>query len=176
MATIVYSVPHTGTRFTIKFFDQIGVAYRQFHTDSVEQVEEDPNPKIVVPMRDPLLCWMSHYIPHVRALDINRSERIQTVVDNLVEDWALLGYIEDRFNYVHLRLDTKDKQKELQKVADYVKAQLPISKFKWENIGVSKDVPGNYELWETLKQTLNQDEIACIMSSLSAIRKKYGYL
>ncbi len=180
MAILLYSVPHTGTRFASKFLDKIQIVYRQYHTEAVEGVEEHLDskyqPKIVIPMRDPLLCWMSHYIPYGRSIDINRTQRIQNVADNMLEDWELLNYIEQRSDYVHLRLDTQDREKELQKVADYVESKEPISNFKWENIGVSKEVPNNYDLWEALKQTLNQDEIDCIMNTLSGVRRRYGYL
>jgi len=182
MAIILYSVPRTGTRFAAKFLTAIQSGFRQHHTDSVEFVEEHIGskytPKIVIPIRDPLLCWMSNYVLAARAATINRFERIKNVAQNVAEDYELLNYIEERTPCIHLRLDTKEKDRPavLQRIADHVEATEPISNFTWENVGVSKNVPNNYELWETLKQTLNQDEIDCIMETLSIPRKRYGYV
>lgn len=179
MAIILFSVPHTGTRFAAKFLEAIHAKYRQYHTEATERVEEHIDskyqPKIVFPMRDPLLCWMSHYIPYARSMDINRFDRIKNVAQNVADDYNLLTYIEELTPCVHLRLDTKDRPKELQKVADHVESTQPISNFTWENVGVSREVPSNYALFETVKQTLNPDEIEIIMETLFDVRKRYGY-
>lgn len=178
MAIILLSVPHTGTRFAWSFLDALGVVFRQEHTEPsmIEEIQLHLNPKFVIPMRDPLLTWVSHYLEVEHPLHITRFEFIKNITPIVMEFWTWLEYFEERNEYIHLRLDTDDKGKTLQDVADFVGADMPISNFEWRNVGVSAGMPSDYDLWNIMSKEFSQEEVKYIEISLLPMRERYGYV
>jgi len=173
MAKILLSVPHTGTRFTDFFLKHIGVIYRQIHVDQVHRLEQFVNPQLIIPMRDPILCWCSHYLNQYKTAATSKEKWIKNQTDLTTEYWATLRVYGDKGNTVYLRLDAEDRIAELQAVADFCGSEMPVDKFVWECIGGTEGRPRNYDLWESVKETFTEDEIEYLETSLSPLRKKY---
>lgn len=180
MANIILSVPHTGTRFVSAFLDDMGVGYLQHHTEGSEAEKIEglliASPKFIIPMRDPLLNWMSHYLYYGRSVSVSRFDMIKNLTAIVLEYWFLLEYFEPKAEKEYLYLNTKGRNAELQKVADFVGSEQPITNFEWRNIGGGKGPPEDYDLWKAIKSSLTPKEVSYIMKSLLEVRKKYGYI
>ena len=165
---LILSVRHTGTRFTRKFLEQIEVRFEQIH--AIKEMAERIAPLIsggmIIPMRDPLLSWISHYIE-------NKQRGMDGVTSRFIESWDCLKEYADQGPHIYLRLDTEDKAAELEKVAEFCDVYEDIN-FKWEGVGVTKDAPSDYDLWAEIRREL-PDNGEILLDKLAPYRDRYGY-
>ena len=153
MDVILYSVPHTGTRFAVAYLEQLGVSCKQMHTS--ERTDKDllckEGSKLVIPVRDPLLTYLSWM---GRTNWINRAAP-RAVPDPLLtletvcDCYERMLDKEKTFDHTHMRLDTKTRVAELKKIAKFVGKEY--QPYEWEPLGVNGDKPTDYARWE--KQT-----------------------
>jgi len=168
MAILLLSVPHTGTRFAMLFLDTIGVIYHRYHTgaEDMEEIAEHVNPGIVIPLRDPLLCWMSSY----KDFDGNKNQSM-TTLKSVKGFWECLDNCILEQEHIFLRLDTNDREAELAKVAEFCGASVPAENFTWEHIG-SSEIVATQELWEESDYRYKP----VVERELAPIREQYGYI
>ena len=168
MAVIVFSVPHTGTRFLWKYLEHIDCVYRHYHTDkeAVDELFYEEGSKLIIPMRDPLLNFISHCSrnPKVKPKDILKS---------VVDHWQILGSQESIFNYVHFRLDAEDQQGEFKKIADFVGKEH--KEMQWQVVGLIRNRPSDYSLWKRLQVKWGKVFSDKVLEELKPFRDKYGY-
>ena len=134
---LLNSVPGTGTRLPMALLDFIGVSYIQRHTG---QEIDDRYPKIVVPMRDPAINFLS--------LRKNNERRpFQELLDQCCNDWELLGKGLEGSHRIFLKIDgAVDFQNidysSLVKVAKYLDKRRALPKL----VKVGCPVVGAYKL------------------------------
>ena len=157
---IVLSVPHTGTRYTCKFLEHLGVNYRQYHSEpgSYEDLLYESG-KAVIPMRDPILQFLSsHFLANIT----NEKATLKFCMTC----WDLLGELEKNFDVEYLRLDA-DRQPELQKIAKHA-GKVLADPYEIGPVGNQFAQPLDYEMWA--KHRIPEAEEA-----LAPYRTKYGY-
>ena len=166
---LIYSVPHTGTRFTMAFLDFIGVSYIQRH--STEEID-DRYTKIIVPMRDPAINFLS--------LRKNNERRpFQELLDQCCNDWELLGKGLEGRHRILFKIDgAVDFQNidysPLVKVAKYFdkRRALPkLVKFGWPVVGAYKFPPTSINSF----RSVSDNERDVIFQALEKVRRVYGY-
>ena len=170
MATIVLSVPHTGTRFTMSFMDRVGVIYRQHHSDgpAMTAIQHEAPCKAVIPVRDPLLCFTT-------TLMQAGEDKFDRILMDVLYQYSLLFEAQTWFECEHLWLDADDHDAELAKIAAFCDAPIPSSDFVWEPVGVTGSAPTSYALWELLAKRLGSEKADKALSYLAAVRGVYGY-
>ncbi len=168
MANIVFSVPHTGSRFTWQYLDLLKVVYRKHHTDkeAVEDLFYEEGSKLVIPMRDPLLCFISH-------CSIEANSKKEKLLNAVVDGWEILLSQLESFDHVYLRLDAPDQQGELRKVADFLGVEYKEMSF--DPVGVTRNRPSDYLLWKRLKLKWGKPFSDEVISRLKPVRERYGY-
>lgn len=166
---LIYSVPHTGTRFCMAFLDFIGVGYIQRHSN---QDIDDRYTKIVVPMRDPAINFLS-------LRKRNERRPFQELLDQCRKDWELLGKGLDGRNYILLKIDgAVDFQNidysPLVKVARYFGKDefVPnLSEFGWPVVHPHKFPPTSINSF----RSVSDSERDVIFQALKEARRRYGY-
>ncbi len=166
---LIYSVPHTGTRFTMAFLDFIGVSYIQRH--SGEEVD-DRYTKIVVPVRDPAVQFLGFR---------KRNERrpFQELLDQSCKDWEQLGKSLKGTDHIFLKIDgivdfQNPDYSPLAKVAEYFDKEISVSKlaeFGWPVLHAYKGPPTSINSFRSVSST----EKNTIFRALKKVRKLYGY-
>lgn len=158
---ILLSVPHTGTRYTAKFLESLGISYRQYHSEpSMFEDLQWESGKAIVPMRDPALQWVS---THFRA-DLSN---VRKTLNFCMTCWDLLGRLEPEFNVEYLRLDASDHQAELKKIALFCDTFL-LADYGNTPVGNILKDPISYDLWDMHKTSKVEE-------ALKPYREKYGY-
>ena len=164
---LVLSVPHTGTRFTCKLLESLGVIYRQYHTEpyNVDALRWESG-RAVVPVRDPILCFCSTYLR-------GNPGDLTGILDRVTLSYTLMMQIEGWFDCHFLRLDASDKQQAVDDVARFCDAQAV--KYKWGPVGNINDISTDYKMWNAVSKTIEQDKIAMVDRRLQDAREHYGY-
>jgi len=91
---VVYSVPHTGTRFTMAFMDYMGISCLQRHSD--QDITEFS--KAVVPLRDPAIQFLSLRKRNERA-------EFNWLIDQSVMYWQKLTDGLKNIDHIFLKID-----------------------------------------------------------------------
>ncbi len=164
---IVLSVPHTGTRFACTYLDKLKVIYRQIHSEPhcVGDIRYETG-KAIIPVKDPILAFCSTFI-RSNPLDFEK------VLDRLVINYGLLMQMEDWFDFKYFRLDAKDQDAELEKIANFCgKEKLS---YKWEPIGNVNDTATDYKVWGIIKKDWGDSKIDMVYRRLQTACEHYGY-
>lgn len=168
MANILFSVPHTGTRSLQAYLDHLNVVYRFFHTtkEDAEKLLYEKGSKLIIPMRDPLLCFLDH----MRLS--SDSEAIKTC-DMVVKYWEILEKEEQGFDRIYLRLDNEPLIKQLADIADFIGAES--ESYDWKMKGLADDRYCDYDLWGRWKAYHGKEVSNYVEEQLAPHRKYYGY-
>ena len=151
------------------FLDFIGVSYIQRHAG---QEIDDRYTKIVVPIRDPAINFLS--------LRKNNERRpFQELLDQCCKDWELLSKGLESRGHIFLKIDgAVDFQNidysPLVKVAKYFdkRRALPkLVKFGWPVVGAYKFPPTSINSF----RSVSDNERDVIFQALQEVRKRYGY-
>ncbi len=168
---LLLSVPHTGTRYTLRFLESIGVHARQYHSEppSYEDLQWEKG-KAIIPLRDPALQFTSmHFRAKLRAPE--------KTLKYCVTCWSLLIRLENllievddveqkRFQVDYLRLSA-DQQTELERIARFCGTELK-TKYESSPVGSYLDDPIGYDIWDEHKTPE-------IEEALKPYREHYGY-
>ena len=158
---LLLSVHHTGTRYTQRHLESIGVHYRQHHSEPSNY--EDLHwlsGKAVVPLRDPALQWTSsHFRENLRSSKLT--------LDFCVTSWNLLIRLEEKFEVEHLRIEADDPQAELEKITRFCGVD-PTDNYATNPVGNILKQPIGYDLWDEHKTPE-------IEAALRPYREHYGY-
>ena len=166
---ILMSVQHTGTRFTASFLESLGVIYLQYHTDpkSVTRLAWETKNKAVIPVRDPLLAYLSTHM---------RSPKRPSNLNEVIIRYDVMLEMEKRFEHVYLNLNTDDRSKELRKVADFCGYPKDAGiNFTWSPVGNNAAEPIDLKMWEVLSDKLESGIKDMILNELGPYREHYGY-
>ncbi len=162
---VVYSVPHTGTRFTMAFLDYVGVSYIQKHAG--EDISEFS--KAVVPLRDPAVQFLS-----LRK----RSEcaDFRWLLDESVRSWEQLTDGLKDIDHIFIKVDglvdfENPKYSPLVKVANYFGAERNPAGFGWPVVHPYKFPPTRI----ASLNSVSEDERRTILDALKEHRTHYGY-
>lgn len=171
---VVLSVEHTGTHFLCGFLEYLGKGYKQLHTLDPE-VATYIGGKAVIPLRDPLLQFMSY---RKRGAVQPFGHLLQACVDR----WEDLERLIPKFDVEFLRIDTGmfevDKEKriaertwELQRIANHIEAARDPWGYGWPACNVYKDHPTFYDEFNSV----SEGERKIILDALQAPRDRFGY-
>ena len=151
------------------FLDFIGVSYIQRHSG---QEIDDRYTKIVVPMRDPAINFLS-------LRKQNERRPFQELLDQCRRDWELLGKGLDGRGYIFLKIDgavdfQNPDYSPLVKVAKYFdkRRALPkLAKFGWPVVHPYKFPPTSINSF----RSVSDNERDVIFQALKKVRRVYGY-
>lgn len=153
---------HTGTQYTQRHLESIGVLYTQTHSEpaNYEDLHWETAKKAVVPLRDPALQWTSsHFRENLR------SSRL--TLDFCVTSWNLLIRLEKLFEVEYLRIEADDPQAELEKITKFCGVD-PQGNYATNPVGNILQQPIGYDLWDEHKTPE-------IEEALRPYREHYGY-
>lgn len=170
MASIVLSVAHTGTRFLCRFLDSIGVIYRQYHSDpsNIDDLKYEINNKAIVPVRDPLLCFVSTYY----RCD---PKDFELTLDNVVMNYDLLIELETWFECEYLRIDSRSYEDDYNRIHKFTDAPLSIDHSLIDPVGNINQAPTDYKMWGIVSKDWSDDKKLLVTSRLEKARKHCGY-
>lgn len=169
MATIVLSVPHTGTRTLCHFLDRIGVIYRQYHSEpqNLEELSYEIKNHALIPVRDPLLCLTS-------TLARGGLENFDSILQSVILNFELLAELEKDFDFTYFYPDEEgmNKYEELHKKLG---AGFPVPTDLDSVVGNIKARPTDYKTWGILSKALTPERKQAAIAELKAVRAHYGY-
>lgn len=162
---LIYSVPHTGTRFTMALLDHLGVSYLQRHSDeSLEGFD-----KVIVPLRDPAVQFLS-----LRK----RSERqdFEWLLAESNKQWQQLTDHLEGVDPLYLKIDgvvdfENPDYSPLYRVAEYVNSDQDPAKFGWPVVHSFRGQPTSYSSLHSVSKM----EREVILGTLEEHRNRYGY-
>ena len=159
---LIYSVAHTGTRFTKAFLDYINVRYDQKHSD----INPKGYDRIVVPYRDPAKQFVSLYKRH--RDDASYKSPFEDILELSARQWqGLIDNLEGR-SHVLIRIDNPDTS-QLQVVSDYLGGgHKRVLEFGWPVMHPFCNGPSSID-------ELPEDQQLMALDRLDEYRARYGY-
>jgi hypothetical protein len=171
MATVIFTVPDTGTRFAVICCNRLGLKPSGFHTGAIDAIRDLTAPKLLITIRDPLLSFMSS----CKRRNYRADHEALEMLDARVKDWVELEEAQSLYPFVTLQVDCPEDQRsiELDKVKDFLGEDFK-ARFDWPVVGSSDWVPTTMEMWK--KIPWKQETKDKVEKALRPFREKYVYV
>ena len=167
---LALSVQHTGTRFLMKFLKDYRVKYRHFHTtdDAMKTIVLHPSKRAIVPLRDPVLSFMTHYN--------NPAMFNEDTLSKIVSQWKNLIKLCDCYQIQFLRLDARDTDREMPRFADFCGLDIEIKDYEWTPVRGEKNPSAEINNWGDVVHDLGSLVAGQALVALAPYRAHFGFM